>query len=718
MLHIYGVSGSDITAFFAYITLGLTLPGVLLIRLFYRGPRSLAEEFALGLALGYALQVPTYIAARAIGVPLLVLVFPLGTYLLFLAFPGLRSHWRGAPRRAAPLWWSWSIALTILLLIAWSAATFFGKNALAWPALGASNVDASFHLALIGELKHHMPPEAPMVAGEPLLYHWFVHAHLAATSWVTGVEPVVLLLRLGMLPMLAALVLLLSMVALRVIRSRPAALMAVLAAIFTAAPNLYLGDNGILTWGGIQDAAWISPSQTFGAVLFAPAALLLFEILEEEADGSDRWPLLTVFLIAIMGAKATYLPLLAAGLLALIAVEAVRSRRRPRSPLIALGMTAVCLLCAHTVLFKGAQQGVGISPFSIAAHLWQSFAGRPGAPPPAAVIGLALVYLMCWAVSWCGVLGLLSRPRLLLRPSVIIVIAMGCAGLGTALLLGNIHLNQLYFLRAACPYMAIVSVYGLLVAVRASGASPVRVTSAVGAGVAAAYAIPVLCGVTIPLRPGQPAALVYLPAAVLLGLVTVTAIALLMKRNRTGWALALSAVTAIGLPGAAHARILSAVHKTARAEPGETAGSAAEPDVPQGALVAGRWLRDHSSPDDLIATNDHSRWAGAYPCDRRHSWVSALTERRVLVEGWAYIAKNWERLRPDEGPECTRFWDPERLRANDTAFAAPSRDSIQRLRDDYGVRWLFADQRHPGAIANHATLRFRSGDFAVYQIPD
>lgn len=200
VLHIYGVSGSDIAAFFAYITLGLALPGVLLIRLLYRGPRSLAEEFALGLALGYALQVPAYIAARAIGVPLLVLVFPLGTYLLFLAFPGLRSHWRGAPRRATPLWWSWSIALTILLLIAWSAATFFGKNALTWPALGASNVDASFHLALIGELKHHMPPEAPMVAGEPLLYHWFVHAHLAATSWVTGVEPVVLLLRLACCP--------------------------------------------------------------------------------------------------------------------------------------------------------------------------------------------------------------------------------------------------------------------------------------------------------------------------------------------------------------------------------------------------------------------------------------------------------------------------------------------------------------------------------------
>ncbi len=99
--------------------------------------------------------------------------------------------------------------------------TFFRHTPLTWPGMASVNVDLPYHLALVGELRHHVPPATPMVAGEPLLYHWFVYAHFAAASWITGVEPLVLLFRLGMLPVLAALVVLLGMVA-RVRRARTA----------------------------------------------------------------------------------------------------------------------------------------------------------------------------------------------------------------------------------------------------------------------------------------------------------------------------------------------------------------------------------------------------------------------------------------------------------------------------------------------------------------
>ncbi|MBE3013297.1 hypothetical protein IL992_29550 [Microbispora sp. NEAU-D428] len=720
MLRLYGVSASDLSAFATYLAVGLTLPGMLLIRCLYRGRRTLVEEIALGLALGYAIEVPAYIAARAAGLPLLVLAFPVGTYTLFLVVPRLRGHWKGGPRRASPLWWSWSIALVIVYLVVWSAATFFRANALTWPALALSHVDTPFHLSLIGELKHHLPPTVPAVAGEPLLYHWFVHAELAATSWVTGVEPVVLLLRLAMLPMLAALVVLVGVIALRVLESRPAALTAVLAALFMAAPSLHLGSNGVFTWGGIQDAAWISPSQTFGGVLFAPAVLLLIDILEDtDALGArrlGRWLLLAVFLVAVMGAKATYLPLLATGIAAVAGVEAMRRRRPPRPALIALGMTVTCLLFAQAVLFRGARQGLDFSPSSVSLHLWKEFTGRSDGPPPAAVIGLSFLFLACWLFTWSGVLGLLGRPRLLMRPAIVVMTGMGTAGLGAALLLGNIHLNQLYFLRATYPYMAVVTVYGLVTAVRGSRASPLTVAGAAGLGVAAAYLIPLCCGVEIPLAPGRPPALVYLPYIALAAVLLPAGIVLIVRRGRAGWALTLSMVAAIGLPAEAHARILAIVQGIAGARTEALAGPVTEPSVPRGALAAARWLRGHSNPDDLVATNDHVRWADPNSCDSRHSWVSALTERRVLVEGWAYTAKNWDRLRPGQGPECTRFWDIARLRSNDAAFLTPSPESIRRLWTDYGVRWLFSDERHAGQMARYATVRFRSGDTAVYQI--
>ncbi|WP_067175717.1 hypothetical protein [Microtetraspora niveoalba] len=719
-LSFYGVSISDIAVFVTYIALGLTLPGVLVIRSFYGGARSLAEEIALGSALGYTLEVLTYIPARAAGMPLLVLAWPAGTYALFLAVPRLRRHWRGPAREGAPLWWSWSIALTIAYLVAWSAAAFYRTNALTWPALGLANVDASFHLSLIGELKHHMPPMSPGVAGEPLLYHWFVHAEMAATSWVTGIEPVVLLLRLSMLPMLAVLVVLVGMIAMRVMNTRVGALLAVVAAIFMAAPNLYLGSNGIFTWGGIQDAAWNSPSQTFGAALFAPVVLLLIDRLEGRSRRRE-WLLLAVFLAALTGAKATYLPLLAAGLAAVAAVEAVKSRRWPRPSLLALGMTAACLLYAQIVLFHAARQGVSISPFAITAQVWRDLTGRAEAPALTATVGLALLYVMSWIITWSGVLGLLSRPRLLVRPAVVLMIGIGAAGLGAALLLRSLHLNQLYFLRSAYPYMGIAAVYGLVVLVRASRVSLVKVAAATAAGLAAAYLIPVVCGVEIPQRPGQSPTLLYLPYIVLLLLVTGTAIALIARRGGRGFALTLSMIAAIGLPAEAHARALSMARAATGAGPVEAVAAPTEAAVPQGLLAAARWLRDHSQPDDLVATNGHCRWGFADRCDGRHSWVSALTERRVLVEGWTYTEKNWDRLRPGQQPESTDFWDTARIGSNDRAFLSPSQASIRRLRARYGVRWLVADERNADrehGIANYATLRFRSGDFAVYEVPD
>ncbi|WP_205315361.1 hypothetical protein, partial [Nonomuraea lactucae] len=148
-------------------------------------------------------------------------------------------------------------------------------------------------------------------------------------------------------------------------------------------------------------------------------------------------------------------------------------------------------------------------------------------------------------------------------------------------------------------------------------------------------------------------------------------------------------------------------------------GPVPEQVVPEGGLAAGRWLRAHSGPDDLVATNAHCRWGREEPCDSRFPWVAALSERRVLVEGWAYTSANLSRWRPGLPPESLPFWDDELIRLNDAAFHAPSADVMRRLRDGHGVRWLFAEER-PGTtlpeIGDYATPRFRSGGYAVYQI--
>jgi hypothetical protein len=142
------------------------------------------------------------------------------------------------------------------------------------------------------------------------------------------------------------------------------------------------------------------------------------------------------------------------------------------------------------------------------------------------------------------------------------------------------------------------------------------------------------------------------------------------------------------------------------------------PPIAPGGIAAAHWLRDHSNADDRVATNVHCRDEAAGKCDNRHFWIAAYTERRVLVEGWGYTPS--ANAHPTVGTVYyTPFWDPEILADNDRAFAAPTAENVQLLRDRYGVRWLFVDERfnRPAAgLDEVARLRYRSGDSAVYEI--
>ncbi|GAA3024023.1 hypothetical protein [Streptosporangium longisporum] len=732
VLYRHGVPGTDAALFLLYVAACVALPGVLVLRLLYGVRRTFAEEVALGLALGYAVEVLAYAGARALGTPLLVLVWPVTACLLFLAVPRLRRHWRGDPSRLvrAPAWWSWSLALLFAYLLAWSAVSFFARNALTWPALGNAFPDMPYHLALTGELRHHVPPTVPVVAGEPLLYHWFVYAHLAAASWVTGLEPLVLLFRLGMLPMTCAFVVLAGMTGRRITGSWAGAALTAAGTVLVTTPSLYLGRSGAFTWGGVPDLIWASPTQMFGALLFAPVVLLLVDLLEHRRRTAGHWPLLGILLVATAGAKATYLPLLGAGLLAVVVTGTVRWRRPSRPALVALGMTATCFLLAQFVLFGGAKQALVVDPFSFMRTAWAEMtgAGAEAVPSPLSAAGIVAVFLLGWTITWGGISGLLSRPRLPARPGVTLMLGIGAAGLGAALLLGHPGRSQLFFLWGAYPYLAAVTALGIAVLLRRAGQSPRATLCAAGAGLAAAYLIPFVCGVRIPLPPGAPGALLHRPYAVLLAVTAVAAAVLALTRGRVrAWALVVTALAAVGLPAGVHARVLTVVSSgTGTAQttgpttaPGAVTGTVTAP--PPGALAAGRWLRAHSRPDELVATNAHCRWGMEEPCDGRHFWVAALTERRVLVEGWTYTARNTARWRPGMPTLHLPFWDAGLIGLNDAVFAAPTDDTVRRLRDRHGVRWLLADEHRgnvsPG-LGRFATPMFRSGDYAVYRLPD
>jgi hypothetical protein len=104
--------------------------------------------------------------------------------------------------------------------------------------------------------------------------------------------------------------------------------------------------------------------------------------------------------------------------------------------------------------------------------------------------------------------------------------------------------------------------------------------------------------------------------------------------------------------------------------------------------------------------------------------MAGHSERRMLVEGWAYVAPESvglpsnERTNRSSGPP---FWDPERLRRNDEAFENPTEENLADLRRRYGVDWLLVDTRREAdvdALAKLADERFRMNQFVVFALDD
>ncbi|GII03250.1 hypothetical protein [Planobispora takensis] len=722
LLGFYDVSAADTAAFAAYFTLGVTLPGTLVARALRGGGRTAAEEIAVGTALGYAIEVPAYIAARAAGQPLLVALWPAGTYALFLAVPRLRRHWRRAPGPRAPVWWSWCIALLVTYLLVWSA-TVFRLYDVARPGIWASDPDLMYHLALIGEVKHHMPPTVPMVAGEPLHYHWFAYAHFASASWLTGIEPLILETRLAILPLMIGLVVLVGVAGRRVTGSWAGGALAAAGTVLVKPPNLYLGPNRMFAFGGL-DTTWDSCTQAFGAFLFAAVVLLLPGLLGRERGGAGRWLLWGVLMAVLSGAKAAYLPLLGGGLAAVIAVELVRRRRVHVPAVAALATTGVCLLFTQFVMFGGRRMGMAVDPLYHTSLAWRALTGRApeAGASPAGVLDMTVIYLLCWAVALCGVSVLLTRARPHPGPALPLLLGIGAGGVGGTLLFAYPGLGQVYFVMGAHPCLMLAAACGIVAAVRRARPSPRALAAAVAAGVTAAYAIPVLCDVRVPISPVQDDDVLYRPyiALVLVAAVAAAVLSALAGRARAG-ALVIVMLSAVSLPTDLHTRLLPALEKVVQEGPRRPDRPAGEQAMPPRALAALRWLRENSRPEEPVATN--ANWDGGDPVTRESTgfWTTAYAERRVLLEGWAFTAGNMEHWRPGR-PVSAPYWDRERLLANRRVFEDPSPSAVRHLAERYGVRWLFVDERRAGTgagarLAEAAVLRFRSGDFSLYSLP-
>jgi hypothetical protein len=133
-----------------------------------------------------------------------------------------------------------------------------------------------------------------------------------------------------------------------------------------------------------------------------------------------------------------------------------------------------------------------------------------------------------------------------------------------------------------------------------------------------------------------------------------------------------------------------------------------------GTYEIANYLRKESNKNDLIATNRHC--AGLeenQTCTARQFALSALSERRVFLEGWSYTTC------PLVEPILNKYWKEDSWRVNQDFFITPTIDNFEVLRKS-GVDWFVVDTARPNVSRYEpfAELVKTSGSVSLWKVTD
>jgi len=722
-----GVGVTPIALLLGYELLFVLLPGWVAVESLVRWPGAVLTRCVLAAALGNALLAVAFAVTAALGFRGLLTAYPI--LALALAPVVLRRKWVSRVRVEAPErrwhWRPWIVAaLCIAALVALALQSWMDPlpGSVASVSYGLDDV---WNLSLAAEARHHWPLTDPTLAGVSLPYHWFAAMSAASASQVTGLSLPLVFFRLYLLPLLLLAVLGLCELG-SLIARRP------LAGPVAAGLALFAGEIDLdpvhgLTFGNeiSNDVFGLSPTFLAGLAFFLPLLMLVVARIEAPAEAAGwRWWLVWLLLLgAAVAAKATILPVLAAGLglwlLGLAWRFGATGVRRLLLPWLAV---VAVYAVSYSLIYRGAgSSGLVLDPPGGIRQM------RGLDPVTAAFHGHALAALLLWPlvviVGLVGAYGaaLIGLPWLRSRggriaPSQSLMLCLLVAGLVPFLLFTHPGFSQVYFSQYGVVAASAVSATGLCrLADSARGRWPAGASWALTAAGLVLIAVWIFARGSDQWRAWFPA----LDLAVASLAAMFIAIAFTLRRGRVAarwlWpgAIALIVVAALNTPLDVAPHLIDRV--LAGQPPYVQAGKQVTPGIAQGL----GWLRDHSSPDAVIAVNNYSthrrRRHGPLPAADEYIY-SALAERRVFLEGWVYANRSFQ-LGESAVLRGRREPFPDRRRLNDAVFKHADRRALRVLVHRYHVRYLVVDRIHGGATSRLARLAARAysnSDIRIY----
>ncbi len=729
-----GTPALDIGRYAAYWCLGVTLPGLLVVRATVGTWGSWPEDVAMGAVTGLALELACVALWSVLGLQQQLWLWPLLVVAIFVAVPGLRRHWRISSPQPLPKLWSWGVASALGVCTLSMRESAFSVPLP--PAGGAYFQDTTWHLSIVHELTRSFPPQISQVAGEVLRYHWFSHVHLAAAHLLSGAPEATVVLRLWILPLLAVTALIGARLAMELSGRWWSGPIAAWGLVALQGTNLLpVGGEAMVIFPG-------SPSQVYVVPLFLGVAILIVRALRGLRLGAG-WAVLALLLVAAAGAKPTALPLVLAGTcLAGLSLLAQR-RRQWLAALSVVGMVVV-ILPVSLLAVQGSDVGSKLSLLDFVEWdpLYHQLTGaglHPSAGPilpggvsdlsgrSLVILALLLLVPLVANLGHTAPFASLGSRRLRKDPAAWFMAGVVVAGWTVYLVLSHPSYSQAYFLRLAIPVASVFGAWALAAAVPSMVRGRSRVAAVLAGGTLIGAGVVALGRAVTPELPAMSAlspnkesltavvASFVAPLALLCVAVVAAPLVWVLVRRRVpglrGWGSGL-ALAAVVLGGPAYGVITPSAHDLSdfvadRPVP-ENNGYRLSPDA--GAAMA--WVDQHTPNDAVVATNRHCVTGPQRPgCPSIAFWVSGLGGRRTVLEGWGYAsaAKGWSAPSPF----------PERLAVNDAVFTDPGVKTIARLRHRYGASWLVADTsagRVSSELARFAAPRFRSGEVTVYEL--
>jgi hypothetical protein len=442
LLAVFNISVFDSLAYLGYELAYAVIPGTLAVLAVTGSRRVGLQEVALGVGVGYGLELLAFVVTAATGTRGVFPWYPLIATVLSVPWIRARVTVRAGATSTAP---SWSLVALMAVL-----AGFLANSILDTPlprqisSLGGYPFDMLWSTSVTAEAINHWPLQVPGFVGHALHYHYFVYLHLAGASRVTGIDPWTLNFRL--FPLWATLVTAFELYAVgRALRGR--------AATGLLAAFLLLLAGNFFPWpqagNDITQELYLSVTFAFGLIVWLPLLLAMWlTIVRREAQyrQGSTWVLLLGLLIVAAGAKAPVDIVAGSGVALLAAWQLVRDRRALPATLATGALTALVFAAGWAVLYRTTNGAVTLRPFGAIKH-FQPFELISHHVPGSILWAFWLVVAVLMGVKVLAALlpGIAASIRWLPSTDVVFLVAPLLAGMIFFFAFTNVGNSQNYF---------------------------------------------------------------------------------------------------------------------------------------------------------------------------------------------------------------------------------------------------------------------------------